>query len=178
VRRRLQLDPARPRMQIVTTYEKVTGPAVKVGVGVITQLRDPQRVFMVLPKRSRFPEGYVLLQFSRPEDVVVHDGLVSLRRGKKTSSQIGSDADTLLWMDDHYLLRIDSPRVPGAEYADQDTSTTIFTAPDPQAYVELETFGPLTVMKPGDHIDHTNTYTLLRRTEKDPEVEAKKLVQR
>lgn len=175
VRRRLQLDPAGPRVQIVTTYEKVRGPAVKVGVGVITQLRDPQRVFMVLPKKSRFPNGYVLLQFSRPEDVTVQDGLVSLTRGKKTSSQIGSDADTLLWMDESYVLRIDSPRVPGGEYADQDTNTTVFTAPDPQAYVELETFGPLTVMNSGARIERTNTYTLLPRTVKDPEAEARKL---
>lgn len=178
VRRRMELDQHAPRMTITTIYQKIDGAPVKIGVGVITQLRDPERVFMLLPKKSRFPEGYVLLQFSRPEDVTVHDGLVSLARGKKVNSQIGSDADTLLWMDEQYVLRIDSPRVPGAEYADQGTNTTIFTASDPQAYVELETFGPLTAMGPGDWIERTNTYTLLRRTEKDPEVEAKKLVQR
>jgi hypothetical protein len=178
VRRRIKLDPADSRMTITTTYEKVSGAPLKVGVGVITQLRDPERLFMVLPKQSRFPEGYVLLQFSPPEGVSVKDGLVSLRRGRKTSTQIGSDADTLLWMDEQYVLRIDSPRVPGAEYADQSTNTTIFTSPDPQAYVELESFGPLTVMNPGERIEHTNSYTLLRRTEKDPEVEARKLVRR
>jgi hypothetical protein len=175
VRRRIKLDSAGSRMTITTVYEKVSGAPVKVGVGVITQLRDPERLFMVLPKPSRFPEGYVLLQFSPPEDVSVRDGLVSLRRGRKTSTQIGSDADTLLWMNDKYVLRIDSPRVPGEKYADRGTNSTIFTAPDPQAYVELETFGPLTHMNPGDRIERTNTYTLLRRTEKNPDVEARKL---
>ena len=175
VRRRVELPVAAPRMEVVTSYEKISGAPVKVGIGVITQVRDPQRLFMVLPKKSRFPQGYVLLQFSPPEDAQLRDGLVSLKRGTKTSSQIGSDADTLLWMDEKYVLRIDSPRVPEAEYADQDTNTTIFTSADPQAYVELETFGPLTVMKPGDRIERKNTYTLLKRTEKDAEVEARKV---
>ena len=175
VRRKVQLDPAAPRMEIVTSYEKVSGNPMKVGIGVITQVRDPQRLFMVLPKKSRFPKGYVLQQFSPPQDVQVRDGLVSLKRGAKTSTQIGSDADTLLWMNDKYVLRIDSPRVRDAEYADQGTNTTIFTSADPQAYVELETFGPLTVMKVGDHIERKNTYTLMERTEKDPEKEARKI---
>jgi hypothetical protein len=177
VRRRIALGPAGSRMTITTIYEKVSGAPVKIGVGVITQLRDPERLFMVLPKPSRFPEGYVLLQFSRPEEVSMKDGLVSLRRGRRTSTQIGSDADTLLWMDEKYVVRIDSPRVSGGEYADQGTNSTIFTAPDPQAYVELETFGPLTVMSPGNQMERSNTYTLLRRTQKNPDVEARKLVQ-
>ena len=178
VRRRIELDSTAPRMEIVTSYEKVAGAPVKVGVGVITQLRDPQRAFMVLPKKSRFSEGYVLLQFSPPEDVRVQNGLVSLKRGKNANSQIGSDADTLLWMDERHVLRIDSPRVPGADYADQGTNSTIFTSADPQAYVELETFGPLTLMKPGDRIERKNTYTLLERTEKDAEAEARKVAAR
>src|SRR5581483_7780969 len=156
VRRKVQLDPAAPRMEIVTSYEKASGTWVKLGIGVITQARDPQRLFMVLPRKSQFPRGYILLQFSPPVDIQVRDGLVSLKRGTETSSQIGSDADTLLWMDEKYVLRIDSPRVPVAEYADQDTNTTIFTSANPQAYVELETFGPLTLMKPGDRIERKN----------------------
>jgi len=178
VRRRIELDLTAPRMEIVTSYEKVAGAAVRVGVGVITQLRDPQRAFMVLSKTSRFPHGYVLLQFSPPEDVRVQNGLVSLKRGKNANSQIGSDADTLLWMDERHVLRIDSPRVPGADYADQGTNSTIFTSADPQAYVELETLGPLTLMKPGDRIERKNTYTLLERTEKDAEAEARKVAAR
>ena len=177
VRRRIGLDPTASRMTITTIYEKLAGPPVKVGVGVITQLRDPVRLFMVNPKQSRFPDGYVLLQFSPPENVSVKDDFVSLSRGKKTSTQIGSDANTLLWIDEKYVLRIDSPRVPCEEYADRGTNSTIFTAPDPQAYVELETFGPLIVMNHGDRIERANTYTLLRRTEKNPEAEARKLAQ-
>jgi hypothetical protein len=174
-RREVRLDPVKPVMQITTTYDKLNGDPIKLGIGVITQLRDPQRAFMVLPKKSQFPNGYVHLQFDLPQDLKVKDGLVSLTRGKSIESQIGSDASMLIWMDQKYVLRIDSPRVEGAEYADQGSSAIIYTGADPFAYVELETFGPLSTMKVGDKIQRTNTYTLSRRTEKDPEAEAQKL---
>ena len=174
-RREIALDDSHPVMTIKTIYEKVSGEPIKVGIGVITQLRDPVRAFMVLPEKSRFPKGYVHLQFDLPENLSVKDGLVSLTRGKGIESQIGSDAGTLIWMNDKYVLRIDSPRVEGTEYGDQGSNTIIYTGADPFPYVELETFGPLTRMKAGDKIERTNAYTLSRRTEKDPQAEAKKI---
>ena len=171
--REVRLDSAKPVLTITTTYEKVSGDPVKVGIGVITQLRDPQRAFMVLPKKSRFSNGYVHLQFDLPEGLAVKNGMVSLTRGRNIESQIGSDASTLIWMDEKNVLRIDSPRVEGAEYGDQGSNTILYTGADPFPYVELETFGPLTTMKVGDKIERTNKYTLSHRTEKDADVEAR-----
>ncbi len=168
--RRIELDQGKPVMTVITSYEKVSGDPLKVGIGVITQLSDPESVFMVLPQRSLFPKGYVPQQFGLPDDLRVDGRFVSMRRG--TQAQIGSDANTLLWMNDRYVLRIDSPRVPGAEYADQNTNATIYTSADPLKYVELEPFGPLSTMKIGDHIERTVTYTLMRRSEKDPLAQA------
>ena len=176
--REIRLDDSKPVLRITTTYEKVSGHPVKVGIGVITQLRDPVRAFMVLPEKSHFPKGYVHLQFELPQEIAAKNGLVSLTRSRKNESQIGSDASTLIWMDDKYVLRIDSPRVEGAEYGDQGSNTIIYTGADPFPYVELETFGPLTTMKVGDKIQRTNTYTLSRRTETDVEVEARKMAGR
>jgi hypothetical protein len=174
-RRRISLDPHLPLLQITTTYEKVSGDPVKISIGVITQLGDPQRAFMVLPRKTKFPGGYVLLNFEPPQDLKLKDGLLSLSRNSKAKSQIGSDAGILLWMNQKYSLRIESKRVEGAEYT-QGSSTVIYTNDDPDAYVELETYGPLRTMKVGDKMERTNTYTLSRRTEKDPEAEAKKLM--
>ncbi|HUO27464.1 MAG TPA: hypothetical protein VMU61_17495 [Candidatus Aquilonibacter sp.] len=176
-RRRIELDPARPVLTITTTYEKVSGAPLKVGIAVITQLRHPQRAFMLLPEKSRFPDGYVQLAFGPPQDVKRDGRLLSLARGTKESCQIGSDAGTLLWMNDKYVLRIDSPRVDGGEYPDRGSSGVIYTNPDPAAYVELEMYGPLRTMKAGDRIERTSTYTLLRRTEKNPEAEARRILQ-
>ena len=173
-RRTIQLDPREPRMIIITAYEKVEGAPVKVGIGVITQLIDPERVFMVLPGKSHFPSGYVKQQFDLPEDLEVHGRLLSMRPGRE--AQIGSDAETLIWMDAHFVLRIDSARVQGAEYGDQDASATIYTSAGPLKYVELEPFGPLSTMKMGDRLERTVTYTLARRRNKDPLAEAKALI--
>ncbi len=166
--RRIELDHARPILTITTIYEKVKGDPVKVGVWVITQLRDPERVFMVLPRRSQYASGYNQQMGEAPKDLIVKDGLVSLVRDPKNSVKIGSDASTLVWMDERYVLRIDSPRVKKAEYPNQGSSAEIYTNPDPLPYVELETEGPLHTMKVGDRIERTNTYMLMRRTEKDP----------
>ena len=176
VHRRIKLDPHQPVLTITTTYEKVSGDPVKVGVGVITQLRDPQRAFIKLPEKSQFPDGYVLLNFEKPQNGKLRDGLFSLKRAHETRSQIGNDGSSLLWMNEKYALRIDSPRVPGAEYPNQGSSAIIYTNSDPDAYVELETYGPLNTMKVGDKIERTNLYTLSRRSEKDTDAEARKIL--
>jgi hypothetical protein len=176
VHRLIKLDAAKPVLTITTTYEKVSGDPVKVGIGVITQLRDPQRVFIKLPEKSEFPDGYILINFEKPQDGTLQDGLFSLTRSHKYRSQIGNDGSSLLWMNEKCALRIDSPRVKGAEYPWHNSSAVIYTNADPDAYVELETYGPLSTMKVGDKIQRTNVYTLSRRSENEPEAEAKRLL--
>jgi hypothetical protein len=172
-RRTISVDPHHPVMTITTIYEKLEGNPVKVGIGVITQFREPERAFMVLPRKPRFPGGYVQLEWTTPAELKVADGLLSLKGG--IQSQIGSDADTLIWMNDKYVVRIDSPRVKRAEYADQGANAIIYTSPEGDGYVELEPFGPLKTMKVGDRIERTVKYTLARRTEKNTEAQARRV---
>lgn len=177
-RRRIELAQHEPVMTITTTYEKVSGDPVKVGVWVITQMAEPQRAFIVLPAKSQYPEGYTKLMDVPPRDLKVEDRLLSLTRDRKDPAKIGTDGGTLLWINEEYVLRIDSPRVAGGDYPDQGSSAEIYTNQDPLAYIELETLGPLSTMKAGDHIQRTNTYTLLHRTDRDPATEAKKILDR
>ena len=46
VQRIVELDPDRPTMRIATTFEKVQGEPVKVGVWVVTQLKEPVAVYV------------------------------------------------------------------------------------------------------------------------------------
>ncbi len=172
-RRTISLDASRPIMTITTTYEKLEGDPIKVGIGVITQFGEPERAFMLLPRKSQFPGGYVQLEWTTPAELKVKNGLLSLKGG--IQSQIGADADTLLWMSDKYVVRLDSPRVRGAEYADKGANAIIYTSPAADGYIELEPFGPLKTMKAGDRMARTVKYTLSRRTEADPEAEARKM---
>jgi len=172
-RRTISLDPRRPVMTITTAYEKLQGNPIKVGIGVITQFREPERAFMVLPRKPRFSGGYAQLEWTTPADLNVANGLLSLRGG--IQSQIGSDANTLIWMNDKYVVCMDSPRVKKGEYADKGANAIIYTSPNADSYIELEPFGPLKTLKVGDRMERTVKYTLSRRTEADPEAEARKL---
>jgi hypothetical protein len=166
-----------PVMTVTTTYRKVTGRPLEVGVWIITQLRDPIAVFAPVPADSRFPDGYVRQSGERlPAGFKVENSLLSLARDTAQSTKIGMDADRLLWVGPTQMLLIRSPRIHGASYPDHGSSAEIYTNPDPRAYVELETLGPLHRLDPGQSISQTNTYTLLRRTEHLPALDARKIL--
>ncbi len=174
--RHIELDPDRPVMRIRTVYHKVAGEPVKVGVWVITQLKDPVAVFLPVPKDSRFPKGYASQSSGTPLDLQVEDGLVSLRRKTDTGEKIGNDAGALLWVGERQMVLIESPRAAGGEFPDGGASAEIWTNGNPQQYVELETLGPLQTLRVGDQIERTNTYTLLKRTGASPAAEARRIL--
>ncbi len=174
-KRRIHLDQTRPAMTITTTYERVSGDPSQVGVWVITQLKHPVRMFMPIPSQESSPKKYVILGRSAPPDLKVDRGMVSLSRNAKESFKIGTEAGAMVWVGEKQALRIESPRLPNLMYPDQGSSTEIYTSPDPLPYVEFETLGPLHSIKAGQYITRTNTYTLFRRTEKNPDVEARKI---
>jgi hypothetical protein len=107
---------------------------------------------------------------------VQRKNVVALIRNPKASHKIGTEASTLLWIGDNSALRIDSPRLPLAQYPDRGSSAEIYTNPDPLKYVELEMLGPLRGMGSGDSIEQVNIYTLFRRTETSPDAEAQKIL--
>ena len=173
--RRIELDPTRPVMKITTRYFRVSGTPRRVGVWIITQLKDPAGVFIPLPLPLKFVEGFNRQSADLPANLKVENGLISLTRDPKKSTKIGSDSGSILWVGDKVILRIDSPRVAGAEYPDEGSSVEVYTNSDPAQYVELEALGPLNSMGPGSEIEQVNTYTLLPRTGVSPEAEARKV---
>ncbi len=173
----LRLDHDAPVMTIVTSYEKVAGDPVEVGVWIITQLEDPVAAFALLPPKSIFSDGYDRQSGDvLPANLVVDGRLVSLTRDPARSAKIGTDSDRLLWVGTGQMLLIESARVPGARYPDHESSAEIYTNPDPKMYVELEMLGPLHRMKPGDSISQTNTYTLMPRRNPDATAEARRVL--
>jgi hypothetical protein len=177
-RRLIRLDPKRPVMTISTTYEKAEGKPLTVGVWTITQLKDPQGVFVPLPKDSIFADGYTKQSKDLPADLKRDGQLLSLTRSPKVSTKIGTDASSLVWVGEKHVLRIDAPRVVASSYPDQGSSAEVYTNLDPLKYVELEMLGPLSQMNVGDHIQRMNTYTLSRRREKSVADEARKVIGR
>ena len=80
--------------------------------------------------------------------------------------KLGTDAGRVYWVGSNVVCRIDSAVVSGAEYPDQGSSLEVYTSPDPLQYVELETLGPLKLMKRGDKIKQASIYRLEPRTGK------------
>lgn len=158
----ISLVEGKPVMEIVTSYEKVSGRPVQAGVWIITQLKDPKVVTMPLPEKSIFPAGYNKQSQELPQDLKREGNAITCARSKTVSTKIGSDASRLIWEDSRWRVTIDSPRVPGGPYPDENSSAEIYTNPDPLEYVELEMLGPVTLLKPGDRISQTNTYRLER----------------
>jgi hypothetical protein len=176
----LELHPTEPRLTIRTTYHKVEGSRVKVGVWIITQLRDPALVVVPLPAKSSFAEGFDRQSGDNlAADLSVTKGLLALRRHPTKSTKVGTDAATLLWIGDKTMVRIDSSRIEGGEYPDNGSSAEVYTnGGEDWKYVELEMLGPVAMMKPGDTLSQTNTYTLFRRELPDPMADAKRVLGR
>ncbi len=176
--RRIELHSSRPQLEITTTYKRTRGEPAVIGIWVITQLKEPAGLFAPVPKKSIFKDGYTPLLPTPPPSLKVEDGLVSLTRNPEAPHKIGLDGDSLLWVGEKQVLRIDSPRVKGGDYPDKGSSAEIYTAANPLPYIELETLGPLRQMKAGDTIKRRNVYTLSRRSRPTPADEAKAIYKR
>ncbi len=175
VTRTIFIIPSSFKLGVQTFFEKVSGNPFKVGVWVITQMNEGEMIFVPVPKNSQYQEGYNKQSKELPEFFKVENGLIALKRDAKKSTKIGNDAGSLLWVGQKHILKIDSEREANAEYPDNGSSAEMYTNADPLKYVELEMLGALKEMKVGDKISRTNTYTLLRRSEKLPEAEARKI---
>jgi len=161
--RLITLHPTEPRMTIETVYTKVQGDPRKVGVWIITQLNEPDLVHI----RTSIGDKYIRQSSDAPTDLKVRERSITLKRSASKSTKIGTDGNALLWVGPKTALRIESARVPGAEYPDKGSSAEVYTNPNPLTYVELEMLGPLHTLKPGDEISHSSAYTLFHRADID-----------
>jgi hypothetical protein len=169
--RHITLKPGLPVMEIASWFRKVADPPLAVGSWVITQLRDPQRVFALLPESSNADSAYRQLTGPAPLDVHSDGRLLSFVRHPAHNLKIAMNSNSLAWMDDEYVLRIDASADPSSNNA---CTTSVYTNMDPLQYVELESEGPVTDLAPGDVLELTTTYTLTRRSTADMTAEARR----
>ena len=184
--REVHLDPERPQMTLITRYEKVESPsreghdlsARRLGIWIITQLEAPLAVFIPVPSRGLFSDGYYKQSEDVPPSLQRSNAWLRLTRDPTKSYKLGNDAEALIWVGEKVVLKIDSPRSQSGEYPDHGCSAEVYTNPDPLAYVELEILGPLRELRLGDTMSQTNTYTLYPRREVTPDAEAERILGR
>ena len=176
IRRIISLDAQDPVMTIETSYEKVRGQPVQVGVWTITQLVSPDRVFVLLPQHSAFAGGYKSLLKDPPSDVRLDGPLLSLTRNPAAESMVGNDGTALLWVGTGPDLRVEGMSSTTSGDYPAGMRAHIYTNPgDKLAYVELEVLDRVPELKVGQTTTMRNTYTLIRRSESDPLAEARKV---
>ncbi len=161
--REIELLPDAAELKVTTHYKKTGKVPHHVGVWIITQLKDPERVYIPLPGTSSSQPGYLKQSDTLPADLKRDKSLLSMMRDPARSSKIGTEADTLIWIDKKQVLTITCRRFPGMEYPDQGSSAEVYTNPDPLKYVELEMLGPLKTLNTGDEIELTSVYRLYSR---------------
>jgi hypothetical protein len=180
VSREIALHPTEPIMRVTSTFEKLKGSSRQVGVWVITQVKNAERIIVPLPASTLFSKGYTNLG-SIPKGLIVTNGLVSLARDPNASTKIGTDAGALLWVGTNVTLLIESPRTPGVAakgFPDSGCSAEVYTNPNPVPYIELELLGPLATLVTNDFLTATSVYTLFRRSQPTAMQEAEKILAR
>jgi hypothetical protein len=176
VSREIKLANDAPVMTIKTRFEKVGPPTLDAGISVITQLKEPLAAYARTPLTSVFAQGFLPMSDRVPPSLAIRDRLLSLNRNPQHPYKIGLDVGSLLWVSDDTVLKIDSPRLLYRSYPDAGASAAISTHPDPLPYVEFEMMAPAKQLRVGDVLEQRSSYTLMRRIELDPHIEAARLL--
>jgi hypothetical protein len=171
--RRIELKAGQPVLRIQSEYRKVHGSPVKVAIWAITQMREPERVCMLLDPQSKLAGNYVHLLAAEPAELRIQGAVLSFARHRRAFTKIGADGSSLAWIGPNCVVRIDVEPMAG-NYPDGGCHTEVYTNPDPLPYVELETLGPLTHMSIGDRTHHVATYAVTKRSTRDVMDEAQK----
>ena len=156
-------------LSVATTYERVSGEPLKVSVWVITQFKEPVVACVPVRSDSIFTNGYYTFDQKPWPQLRRAGSLIEITRDPKTAHKMGSDARALAWVGVKEICAITPWPSGGEEYPDKGASAEIYTNPDPKKYVELETLGPLMLLKAGEKISHGQHYSLHRRAHESPE---------
>lgn len=159
--RRLSLSGASMTIKtelIQVAKRSASGGNNNVSVWTVTQLKDPQKLYM-LSHPNRLKESFIVLPDLGPlqatgvpaslqQTPVVCSGnkkgsLISLLRDPVSSHKIGSShSSSMVWVGTEVMLQIESALQPSELYIDHGCHAEIWSNPDPLAYVELEFLGP------------------------------------
>ena len=151
------------QLSINTTYERVSGEPSRIGIWVITQFKEPEKILVPVKANSVFTNGHFKFGNEPWSQLQVSSNRIEIVRDPKRPHKMGCDASRLIWVGEKETCVVTSARVRGAEYPDRGASAEVYTNPDPKKYIELEMLGPLSLMKPGDRISRLSTYALRKR---------------
>jgi len=188
VTRTIGLVTNEPVMVIRTVFERTTATDradKELGVWIDCQagVTPDSRCYVPVPASTIFTNGYTttgssIYTAALPSGFTNANGLISFGRDPRTHHKLGFDGDTLALVGPSVCLRMDAPRIAGAEYPDGNSSTEVYTAEGPSPYVELEMMGHLEKLPVGGKMEFVTVYSLFPRTESTTDAEAQKILSR
>lgn len=168
---RLRLSPSSPRVEVAHRIVNRNPWAIELAPWALSVMAQggraiyPQEDFKPHPDVLVPARPLVLWHFTEMSDPRWTWGrrYVQLRQDPTaTTKQKAGMLNSKGWA--AYLLGKDAfikryPYVPGAVYADMGCNTETYTDSD---MLEIETLGPLTRLEPGAHVDHQESWLLVR----------------
>jgi hypothetical protein len=171
--REITLKAGLPQISLRDTFIKAVGglnhAAFPIGLWSISQVKGNSTIYLPLNKQGLFPGiGYTsLINGAKPlPNWRTHGSVLSVTRPSGVGTKVGVD-DTAGWAACLYhanlLFSVRSVRVPGTVYPDHGCSAEVYTnGSDVEAYMELETLGPLVTLKPGQTLSRSIVWRLQR----------------
>lgn len=178
----IELLPGKPVMRIRTIFERTAEStrtnALGIWVDCMGAVSSASRCYVPVASPSIFTNGYTIIHSPYfPADLPAGfsnaNGFVSFVPDGK-EHKLGFDGGTVILVGTNLSLRLDAPRVAGADYPDDNSSTEVYTSQS--ADFELELMGPLGLLPVGSKMEYVTTYTLFHRTESSTDSEAQKVL--
>ncbi|HEX2658988.1 MAG TPA: DUF4380 domain-containing protein [Polyangia bacterium] len=174
IERVLSLDPTKPVLTITTTYRKISGDPVRVGVWSITQLAPPERLFVQLaPPPDPAAKRFENLMTTAARDLRIEDNVLSMTADPSQKTMIAAEGSAMLWVGSGPALLMEA--LPARNV--KPPRLQLYTSPGPgHRYVELEFVTPVSELRPGDHATLIAQYTLIPRVDADTQREAQRIL--
>lgn len=164
MRRRITLDPDRPRLEIHNTIERVGASSWPVNSWPVTQTLRPD--YLLLETTASRPERaapWVWLSEPAADDGVVRriDGAVSYQPPAEPATKIGTMGRWIaaVYPNVIFLQETRDEPDPAKQYAD-DASVQAYGA---AAFVEMELLSPIVPLPEGEHLEQVVRWHLLER---------------
>lgn len=150
-RRRISLDASGTAVHIENEMTNTSNHSETLGVWEITQVNDPDRVYVPLEPTDQMPLGWA--EFDEhpvhSEFVSAADGWLVVKRNPREGAKLGTGSSRGVLMAEKAGVRftITAAKKYGT-YPDDGRFLQVYTNGDPDRYVELEVLGPLTQLRP------------------------------
>lgn len=156
VTREVSLDET-GNVQLKQQIHNISGKSIKYSVWDVTYMRTPGFVTFPIKQKSKFQNGiaYFTDESKTSRQFVLRDGLCIVNYMAE-QGLIGSDTDTswMTWFqNDLAYIKTFDPMKTGVDYPNGGCTVQVFTSDSKSGYLEMEVFGPVTDVKPGEHLE-------------------------